>query len=239
MCIKSGGRGQAAENAAYITRQGKYSREQESNDLVVQGSGNLPHWCTNNPKLFWRSADKYERLNGATYREFEIALPRELNAAQQLDLVSDFITQQIGQKPYQYAIHNPQAALAGGPQPHAHIMFSDRVQDEHDRDRDQHFKRFNAKNPAVGGCRKDSGGKDPLALKAEVTRSRKLLADLTNEHLEKHGHAARVDHRGNIERGIDKAQEPHLGPARIKSMLKMRAEKRQGVNELNYGSCES
>jgi len=30
------------------------------------------------PAAFWRAADSFERENGNTYREFELALPREL-----------------------------------------------------------------------------------------------------------------------------------------------------------------
>ena len=232
LCIKSGGRGQAAQHAAYITRDGKFNKSPEENDLVTHGAGNLPHWCHDDPKLFWRTADKHERINGATYREFEIALPNELNAHQQLELVHDFISQRIGSKPYQYAIHTPQASLAGGPQPHAHIMYSDRVQDEVERDREQHFKRFNSKNPALGGCRKDSGGKERMVIRAEVTNTRKLLADLTNHHLENSGHSARVDHRSNAERGIDKEPERHLGPARTRRMMKQKESMDASMDEV-------
>lgn len=49
--------------------------------------------------------------NGCTYREIEIALPRELKPAHRLELVRDFVRQAIGDRhAYQFAIHNPKAA---------------------------------------------------------------------------------------------------------------------------------
>ncbi|MGK3681372.1 MobA/MobL family protein, partial [Escherichia coli] len=40
-----------------------------------------------NPSHFWQAADQFERANGSTYRELEIALPRELTPEQRLELV--------------------------------------------------------------------------------------------------------------------------------------------------------
>ena len=92
-----------------------------------------------------KAADLYERKNGSTYREFEIGLPRELSEKQRIELVQEWVKQEIGDKhPYQFAIHNPKA-MDGGEQPHAHIMFNERKLDGIERDPDQYFKRFNSK----------------------------------------------------------------------------------------------
>src|SRR5690606_29766571 len=96
------------------------------------------------------------------------ALPIELNRDQQRELVLEFIRQQVGAKTFQYAIHSPKAALGHCLQPHAHIMFSDRMPDQIERSGEQHFKRYNQKTPESGGCRKDSGGKDRLVLRNEL-----------------------------------------------------------------------
>ncbi len=59
---------------------------------------NIPHTetCRNGreiiPSHFWQAADQFERANGSTYRELEIALPRELTPEQRLELVQDFCT---------------------------------------------------------------------------------------------------------------------------------------------------
>jgi len=39
--------------------------------LVFVQHGNLPAWANGDPAIFWKAADKYERANGAAYREFE------------------------------------------------------------------------------------------------------------------------------------------------------------------------
>ena len=97
--------------------------------------------------------------NGSTYREYEIALPREMNAEQRLELVEGFIQSEIGSKyPYQFAIHNPKA-MDGNDQPHVHLMFNERLQDGIERDPEQYFKRYNSKNPERGGA-KDNTGKN-------------------------------------------------------------------------------
>lgn len=215
LSIKSGKRGKASEHAAYIAREGKHSK---SEDLLAKEHGNLPDWANNDPIYFWKTADKNERVNGAAYREFEVALPLELTAEQNLRLVQELIQQKIGSKPFQFAIHVPTAALGEDKQPHAHIMFSDRIPDGIDRSPQQHFKRYNPNDPTRGGCKKDSGGKDPATLKNEVKSNREEWANLQNQFLERHGHASRVDHRSNQDRGVDQAPERHLGSAGIKNM---------------------
>ena len=216
--IKSGKRGNAAEHAAYIARVGKHLKKRDKNDLVAVEHGNLPAWSQGSPQTFWRASDQHERLNGATYRELEVALPKELTRDQNLALVKEFVDKEIGIKPFQYALHLPNAALGNGAQPHAHIMFSNRLPDGIERTAEQHFKRFNAKAPEKGGCRKDSCGKDMDTHKSEVISCRERWADLQNEHLAKHGYEARVDHRSNKDRGLEAVPERHLGQVGVQKM---------------------
>jgi len=218
MSIKSGKRGKAAEHASYIARQGKHGKDGKHEDLIFVQHGNLPAWASGDPAVFWKAADMHERANGASYREFEVALPTELTREQNIELVHEFVQQVIGNKTFQLAIHEPNAAIGGVAQPHVHAMLSDRMQDEIERKPEQHFKRFNAKHPEQGGCKKDSGGNEPIALKQKVGSLRESWAKLQNQHLAKHGHEARVDHRSNRERGIEIEAEKHLGAAAIKKM---------------------
>ena len=98
----------------------------------------MPEWAQDNPNLFWQCADEFERKNGSTYREIEIALPRELTLQQRKELVQTFVEQELGEKhAYTWAIHNPKASIEGGEQPHAHIMYSERLQDGIERSPDQ------------------------------------------------------------------------------------------------------
>lgn len=218
LSIKSGKKGQATEHAAYIARAGKHGKNGKGEDLLALDHGNLPAWANGDPNYFWKMADKYERKNGATYREFEIALPRELTLNQNLELVREFIKEEVGDKPYQVAIHAPTAALGDDKQPHTHIIISDRKPDGIIRPPEQHFLRYNSAHPELGGCKKDSGGREPAKLKEEIISRRKLVADIQNRHLEKHGYDARVDYRSNRDRGIEADTERHLGSAIIKKM---------------------
>jgi hypothetical protein len=238
LCIKSGRKGNAANHATYIAREGKNGNHVKRSDLIATDHGNLPSWTKGNPTAFWRTADMHERTNGAAYREYEIAIPTELTVEQQKQLVNEFIRSEIGEKPYQFAIHSPVAALGGIAQPHAHIMFSDRKPDDIDRPPEQHFKRFNPVNPELGGCKKDSGGKDRSVLKGDLMTTRASWAQLQNSSLEKYDHEARVDHRSNKVRGIERTPEKHLGPIGIKKMTPQEkteySGKRQGLQQQSF-----
>ncbi|MWL39454.1 mobilization protein, partial [Escherichia coli] len=142
LSVKFGGKGQAANHADYIGRKGEYAKRK---DLEYTEHGNMPEWARDNPNHFWQAADQFERANGSTYREFEIALPRELTPEQRLELVQDFVRQEAGERhAWSFAIHNPKASIDGGEQPHAHIMMSQRVNDGIERTPEQYFRRYNA-----------------------------------------------------------------------------------------------
>ncbi|MFZ1546597.1 MAG: MobA/MobL family protein [Candidatus Nitrotoga sp.] len=230
LSIKSGTKGKAASHSAYISRVGKHGRNRE--DLIAMEYGNMPDWALGNPLQFWHMADAHERINGAAYREFELALPSELNTEQQRELLDSFIQKEVGNKPYQLAIHEPTASLGSVKQPHAHIMISDRIPDDIPRPPEQVFKRFNASKPELGGCKKDSGGKDRATMRSALTECRANWANLQNAALIKYGHTARVDHRSNAERGISVSPEKHLGQAGVSNMT---PEEKQLVQEQRKG----
>lgn len=212
--VKVGGKGKAFSHAAYIAREGKYSDNPRYEDLEESAYGNMPKWAAHNPAHFWLAADQNERENGATYREIEVALPRELTPYQRHELVKEFVQQELSNRhAYQWAIHAPKAALERGEQPHAHIMYSERTRDDIERDSEQYFKRYNAKKPERGGCRKDSAGTEE---RLQATRER--WATLQNQHLAKHGHATRVDHRSLKDRGINRPVEKHLGGSGVRAL---------------------
>lgn len=235
LSVKTGGKGKAASHADYIAREGKYAREKD-NDLEHKASGNMPAWAAHKPSEFWKAADTFERANGCTYREIEIALPRELTPAQRLELVRDFIQQEIGDRhAYQFAIHNPKAAIEGGEQPHAHIMFSERLNDGIERDPQLYFKRANTKNPERGGAKKARFGETPTERKAYLIAQRERWADLQNKHLERYQHPDRVDARSLKAQGIAREPERHFGagqvrqfePAQLHALMERREAERQ------------
>lgn len=209
--VKFGAKGRGAAHADYITREGKY---QHRGDLVHVEHGNMPAWAKEEPQHFWQAADQFERKNGSAYREFEIALPRELNSEQQIGLVREFVSRELGERhAYTLAIHNPTASIDGGEQPHAHVMMSLRVNDGIDREPDQYFKRFNAKYPERGGARKDSGHSLTLTEQREaLVDLRERWADTHNRYVENVGiEQARIDHRSLADQGIARLPEYHLG----------------------------
>jgi hypothetical protein len=212
--IKSGRKGCAADQSNYIARMGKYRGR---DDLVEQGSGNMPNWAAT-ARTLWATADKYERANGAAYREYVIPLPSELLPEQQHELVVALTVEFAGRKPFQYAVHAPVSSLAGELNPHLHLMVTDRIPDGIDRNPELVFRRYNGKKPELGGWKKDSGGRTPIALRDELIAKRKRCAELENEALARHGHTERVDHRTLSEQGAKRIPEKRIEVSRIKNM---------------------
>lgn len=211
LSVKVGAKGKASAHAEYIEREGEYKLKNNEKLEAVEHC-NMPEWAQDNPNLFWQCADEFERKNGSTYREIEIALPRELTPQQRKELVQTFVEQELGEKhAYTWAIHNPKASIEGGEQPHAHIMYSERLQDGIERSPDQFFKRYNSKNPERGGCQKSNFAKTAEQRKTELVELRERFADLQNVYLEEYGHTDRVDHRSLADQGIERSPEKHLG----------------------------
>ncbi|MHB1247846.1 MAG: MobA/MobL family protein [Polaromonas sp.] len=214
--VKVGKRGCGCSHADYIQREGAYLNYRGGEDLVHVEAANMPTWAKHDSSEFFRQADLHERKNGSVYREFEIAIPREFTIEQRIEFVREFVRLEIGDKhPAIWAIHNPAAAIAGGEQPHAHIMFSERMLDCTERDPEQFFKRYNAKSPQKGGCQKSnaySGGLKSDERRSAIVGLRERFANLQNEHLEKYGHDARVSHLSLSAQGIERVPEKHLGP---------------------------
>lgn len=213
--VKSGQKGSAETHACYIMRKGWL---QSRGDLICSGFGNMPVWAGNDPLRFWRAADRFERSNGAAYREMIIALPSELSPTQRDMLVARLILEFAGSKPFQYAIHASVSSLEGELNMHLHLMMSDRMPDGIERDEARTFSRYNPAHPAAGGCRKDSGGSDLKQMREQLIAKRKLAADLQNQVLAESGYSARVDHRSLQEAAAGRVAERHLGPARIRAM---------------------
>ncbi|HGW4640028.1 TPA: AAA family ATPase [Acinetobacter baumannii] len=180
----SGSRG--ASHYAYINREGKYKRD----DIEQIESGNLPSWAVD-AQHFWKAADKYERANGRVYTELEISLPRELNQEQRQELVQQFVEKTLGKNfTYSYAIHTPLAS-DGEQNPHVHLMFCERKLDGIDRTEQQFFRRYNPKNPELGGAGKDRY----FSARIFVSDVRMEWANHANDYMEKLGLDARIDHR--------------------------------------------
>jgi hypothetical protein len=239
--VKAGPKGKAAAHAQYIAREGKYSEGERFDDLESSGEGNLPKWAEHDSSYFWKASDDHERANGTAYREIVVALPRELTPDQRHELMASFVSQELGEKhAYKWAIHKPDAAIEGDEQPHGHLMYCERESDGIERDPEQYFKRYNAKAPERGGCRKIGSGKKPAERAAELVELRERWATLQNEHLQRAGHDVQVDHRSLKDQGIDREPERHLGPKQARNPQNVAAllERRAAEGELERAQRE-
>ncbi len=201
--IRQGKKGKATPHARYIAREGSFKNAGGKTETVDKGHGNMPQWAEKNPLDFWKSADKNERKNGYTYREHEIALPREFDRYQNIKLVEEWIKQELPNNPYQYAIHT-KMGMDGKRQPHVHLMFSEREQDGIQRDKKQFFKRANSKHPEKGGAKKASNIGTYTQRQKRTQEQRYRLGDLINKHLEINGFDERIDMRTLEEQGINR-----------------------------------
>lgn len=219
--VKHGKVGKGAAHAAYISGVGKYA---DKDDVIFLEDGNVPEWATDATDFF-AAADQLERVNGRTYTEIEFAIPRELDAVSQVQFAQAFAQELMGDRfVHRLAIHDKSAA-DGGRNTHAHLMFSERALDGIARDRDQFFRRANAKSPEKGGTAKDRAWNN----REMVQVVRDMFAD-TNQKF-----GISIDMRSNEAQGLGEA-EPKVGikakgrmdvvKARTAEVKAMRAERK-------------
>jgi hypothetical protein len=205
-------RRKASPHAAYIARIGQYEKRLERGEkLEASEFGNMPKWAASNPLQFWEAADANERKNGTTYREFEIALPREMNPAQRLELVRDFVEQEIGDRhAYQFAIHTPTAA-DGGEQPHAHVIFPSGRSMASTATRNSISSGTTARTRSAAepkGYGESAGQTLSRSERADELKAlRGRWEEMCNAHLDRASIEARIDMRSHAERGTGLAPE--------------------------------
>jgi len=178
----------SAAHADYIARAGKY---EQRGDVVHVEPGNMPEFAHGDQRAFWQAADTHERANGRAYTELQIALPRELNDEQRIELAQEAAREFMGGRfAYILAVHNP-VAKDKIEQPHLHIMFSERVVDERTRTlpEDQFFKR--------NGAKKDREWND----RTKPEEIRVKWCEMMNRAMEREGIEERVDPRSWADQG--------------------------------------
>ena len=183
----------------YITRTSHFNsyKESVSEHIEFVKSGNLPSFAEGKPAEFWQAADVYERSNGRTCSSLVVALPKELNQAQRIELAEAFITEFADRYrfPFSCAIHNHAGLIAGIEQPHLHLMYSERHVDGIDRSAEQFFKRYNPKDPQKGGAQKLTA--DVLGMgKAQLQLYRQKTEELINDSLMRYAPMKQVEIRG-------------------------------------------
>lgn len=204
-------KGAAVRTSDYNARRGCL-RQQQVTDLVSTYACNVPEGIE--PRDFWRAVDAHSRKNGVAFRSWNIALPRALSRQENTEVMKDLVNRLANGRVAEAALHSPLAALEGGEQPHVHVMIYNGVPDGIDRPLHKMVARYNPKNPAAGGCRKE-GAATRRVFAEQLTNERKLCAEVLNRHLEKKGISLHVDHRSNVERGLPPPRRAHLGASGV------------------------
>ena len=155
---------------------------------------NAPDWANDRARL-WNAAERAEtRKNSTVAREFEIALPAELDAGERQRLAADFARKLVLRHgcAADVAIHRPGRA-GDARNHHAHILLTTR-------------------RLTAAGFGAKTRELDDLKT-GEIGRWRARFADLQNARLREAGAETRVDHRSLEAQEIDREATIHLGPA--------------------------
>lgn len=153
----------AKGHAAYILRVGE-----EKSDLIYAES-QLPSWANRSAQKFFEAATRYEDKGNRRFKELEMSLPNELTLEQNLEIVNAFIAKHLSKHYYAFAIHEKAGAISGEKHPHVHIMFSERLIDDVEREKERpaykYFKRAakplkGEKEPSTERCREHGAPKD-------------------------------------------------------------------------------
>lgn len=200
--VISRGKGQSAiASAAYRAatrlhdeRTGQtadYSRKAGVIHAEVLAPEGTPDWMHDREQL-WNAVEAVERRKDAQLaREVQLSLPHELTDQQRRELVRTFVQEQFVAHGMiaDLAIHAP-SGKGDDRNHHAHVMLTMRE----------------LTGDGFGNKARAWNSSDQLE------HWREQWAHHQNRALERHGHAARVDHRSFEDRGIDREPSQHLGP---------------------------
>ena len=173
-----------------------YTRKGGVESAAIILPDDAPEWARDRAQL-WNAAEQAEkRKNSTVAREFEIALPAELAAAERQALAHDFASALVKRHgcAADVAIHAP-GKEGDNRNHHVHILLTTR------------------RLGPDGFGEKTRELDDKKEGKALVTEWRERWAGMANASLERHGYAERIDHRSHVARGIEDAPSRHLGPA--------------------------
>lgn len=171
-----------------------YARKAGVAHTEIVAPQNSPAWAADRARL-WNEAELAERRKNSTVaREFEVALPTELSATQRRDLARHLATDIVERHgcAVDIAVHVPNRE-GDERNHHAHLLLTTR-------------------RLTASGFTDKTRELDDLKT-GEVVYWRKRWAGLVNEHLTRHGHDVRVDHRSLEDQGETRDPTKHLGPA--------------------------
>ena len=181
----------------YINREENYKKMK---DLIYSESGNLPKWAKNG-KDYWETTkaqedeiqkDFEEGTRGkknCSVRKYRFALPNEMTDKEMIEFTKEYLEENFKDLPYTFAIHKKTSTVHEKENPHVHLIFADRVNNERSAnlDKENYYKMH-----GVSKTGKEYGGayrtRDYSAKNPRVYRqTRKNLADRINAFYKKHG----------------------------------------------------
>lgn len=187
-----------------------YTRKQRVGHTEILAPANAPAWMLNREEL-WNAVERSEKRKDARVaREFEVAIPRELNADQQRELVRGFVLEQFVERGMVADVCHHDTE---GENPHAHIMLTTRTIDP----------------DAPNGFGKKNRDWNRRELLQEW---RSAWADHANRALEAAGRFERIDHRSLEAQGIDRLPQIHHGNQPI------RIERNERIKQLNSEAAQ-
>lgn len=167
----------------FLGRQENYSKRKDLAHTEIILPANAPAWAKDAGKL-WNAVEKKEtRKNSTVAREFEIALPHELNEQQRQKLAHDISQKLVDRFGFavQYSIHKP--ANGEGVNHHVHILASTRKLDA---------SGFTDKTRELDDIKSNT-----------VEQVREMVGNTINGHLKAAGRSETVSHKSLADQQVD------------------------------------
>lgn len=191
----------AERHVEYINREKVF----EKRGGCVYTSNKLPEWANGSPNKFFKASDRYSPKNIDRYREIEFALQNELTLEQNIEIIEDFLKNNLPDHYYAYAIHDKIGFLSDEDTHniHVHIMLSPRIIDDIELKGERQISKYfaypwraTAKDQSENKRRNAGAPVDKRFNDRNFVKElRVAYQDSTNKILEKYGRQARIDHR--------------------------------------------
>ncbi len=155
-------------------------------------------WMGDREKL-WNAVEANEKRKDAQLaREIQVSLPRELTLAENIELIKEFVQKEFVDKGMiaDVAVHLDKSS-DGDLQPHAHVMLTMRE----------------ITLDGFGQKVREWNSKEHLLM------WRENWAEVSNRHLALNGHDLTIDHRSNLERGINLEPQHKIGTSASRHQL--------------------
>ena len=188
-----------------------YRRKAGVEHAEIVAPKGAPAWARNRSELWNRAEGAERRKDSRVAREIRLALPDELDADQRKDLALQFARELVEKHRVaaDVAIHLPDPG-GDNRNHHAHVLFTTRrIEPDGLGEKTLEWDTRYAKEDPDPAKRISIEETGPY----QIERWRERWADLANERLAEHGHAAGLDHRSFERQGVDKDPGSHLGPA--------------------------